>query len=162
MKAEKYVSINVDNKGEITAQIRFTSDEIEHLLWSGADWYEAGDAQKRLDLESSITRKIGAASDLMDGVSYGDGKAEGDGDHGVNLLNLMDDNQLIGSAYELSKLLQHGCEHYDMEPTTENMAWMQENITTSAPLNRASALEYAARLIDGAAGDLYGEPEFPF
>lgn len=74
----------------------------------------------------------------------------------MNYTELMGDGQLIGGAYELSKLLQFGCEHYDLDPTPENMAWVHSNITYSAPLGRAAALEYAADLIADAAGEITG------
>lgn len=72
----------------------------------------------------------------------------------MTLTEFMEDGQIVGGAYELSKLLQYGCEHYGMEPTPENMAWVHDNVATSAPLDRAAALEYAAALIKGVAGEL--------
>ena len=72
----------------------------------------------------------------------------------MTLTEFMEDGQIVGGAYELSKLLQFGCEHYGMPPTPENMAWVHDNIVTSAPLDRAAALEYAAALIQSAASEI--------
>ena len=72
----------------------------------------------------------------------------------MKLTEYLQDGEIISGAYELSKLLQFGCEHYGMEPTAANMGWMHREITTSAPLDRGAALEYAARLIADTAGEL--------
>lgn len=66
----------------------------------------------------------------------------------------LNDKELVGGAYELSVLLQYGCEHYGLKPTVDSMRAIHDGMADEAPLDRAAALEYAALLIMGAAGEL--------
>lgn len=72
------------------------------------------------------------------------------------------DRELVGGAYELSVLLQYGCEHHGLKPTIANMRAIHDGAADELPLDRAAALEYAALLIMGAVGEVEGGTEIEY
>ena len=70
---------------------------------------------------------------------------------------IMTDEELIHGAYRLAVLFQYACEGAGLPPTLENMADMHERTNYARPLDRSTALEYAAMLIEGAAAGVKGE-----
>ena len=168
-KLKKYVNATVDYDGEIITYIGFTDDEINHLLWKGADSYDLSiDPEKRVELEDSISTKIGLTMDFPSVTveRYGQPSSRSSkGDERTDYTKLMDDRQIVGGAYELAVLLQYGCEHKGLRPTAENMAAIHDGIADERPLDRAAALEYAGYLIESAANEVEqaGErEELPF
>lgn len=76
----------------------------------------------------------------------------------MHYTEIMTDNELVSGAYKLAVLFQYACAGEGLPPTLENMAEMHERTSAddARPLDRATALEYAAMLIEGAAASEKG------